>query len=71
MIATASFVTYLLHYLAGRLLYDELVRPLFGGRWLAALALLVAIVLVAGLLRRRPRVPRRRPRVPRRRARVP
>jgi hypothetical protein len=60
-IATTLF-TYLWHYLFARLLYDDLVRPLAGGR-LLALVPLAAIVAVALLVLRSLRRARsRRPR---------
>jgi hypothetical protein len=44
--AAIPFLTYVWHYLAARLLYDHLLRPLTHGR-VSALALVLAIVVVA------------------------
>jgi hypothetical protein len=48
----SAFVTYLWHYVVARLLYDDLVRPLTGGRHLALVAVVgIAVAVVVVLLR--------------------
>ncbi len=50
-----ALLTYMWHYLVARLLYDELLRPVVGSSWAAALGLIVAAVVLVVMLRRRPR----------------
>jgi hypothetical protein len=46
MSAAIPFITYVWHYLAARLLYDHLLRPLIHGR-VSALTLTGAVALAA------------------------
>jgi hypothetical protein len=48
-----AFVIYLWHYLAARLLYDDLVRPLSRGQLPSALVLVAIAAAVAFALGRR------------------
>lgn len=62
MSIATTLLTYIWHYVAARLLYDELIRPLAEGRLyvlvpLAALVLL-ALLAVRTIRRARPRRPR-------------
>jgi hypothetical protein len=76
MSASVGFVTYLWHYLIARLLYDQLIWPLFHGRGgplvpigLAAAAVLMVVVpsrTRSARGRRAPRPGRRAPRPGRR-----
>jgi hypothetical protein len=61
VILATPFVSYLWHYLVARLLYDELIRPLLGGRVLALvpLAAIVALPMLAARAVRRTRSRRR------------
>jgi hypothetical protein len=61
MSTAAMLITYVWHYLIARLLYDELVRPLAGGDWPLALAMIAAI---AGLVLVRRALGQRGPRRP-------
>jgi hypothetical protein len=49
---SAVFITYLWHYLAARAIYDELLRPLFGGN-LTPLLPVALVAVIAYLLGRR------------------
>lgn len=53
-----TLLTYLWHYLLGRLLYDGLLRPLLGGNRDAILAVIAAAFVLVLVLRRRGRRPR-------------
>lgn len=54
----SMFVTYLWHYIAVRLIYDELVRPLAQGRPAGVLIALGCAALLAALVGRRRRLRR-------------
>jgi hypothetical protein len=62
VIFATPFVTYLWHYLIARLLYDELIRPLLGGRVLALLPLAAIVAFSVLAYRAIGRSRSRRPR---------